>query len=66
MHFDQKLELGMVLSGGAWSLATVLFFAGGKPNAAYTMLAIGTVVTTSIALVRIAASPTALPEVVDA
>lgn len=57
MTFDQKLEFAAILSGGGWSLATVLLFATGRIQPAYAMLAIGTVVTTSLALVRVAASP---------
>lgn len=51
----QKIEIAAILAGGSWSLTTVLLFATGKHSSAYAMLAIGTVVTTSLALVRAAA-----------
>lgn len=65
MNFDQKLELGIVASGGAWSLGTVLMFATGNTRTAYTMLAFGTILTTALALIRVAGSDRSLPEVVE-
>lgn len=66
MTFNQKVELAAILSGGGWSLTTVLLFAGGKTRAAYTMLAIGTIITTSLALIRAASAPgAALPGDLD-
>lgn len=57
MDFNTKVALGSVAAGGVWSLATILLFAQGRYPAAYTMMAIGTVLGTSIALVRIAGAP---------
>ena len=57
MTVDQKIELAAIASGGAWSLTTVLLFATGRMQSAYAMLAIGTVLTTALGLVRVASSP---------
>jgi hypothetical protein len=54
MDFDRKLELGAILAGGVWSLTTILLFASGKMQPAYAMLAIGTILGTSVTLVRVA------------
>jgi hypothetical protein len=53
MTFNQKIELAAILTGGSWSLLTVLLFATGRHQPAYAMLAIGTVITTSIAAVQV-------------
>lgn len=52
---EKKIELAAILIGGGWSLATVLLFATGRYSSAYSMLAFGTIATTSLALVRAAA-----------
>lgn len=49
---EKKIELAAILTGGSWSLVTVLLFATGRYSSAYAMVAIGTVITTSLALVR--------------
>lgn len=62
MDLRKRVELGAIATGGAWSLGVLWHFATGKPREAYLMLAIGTCVATTLALVRTAsedAPPTA-------
>lgn len=57
MTFDQKVEAAAVATGGLWSVTTILCFATGRHQYAYSMLAFGAVVTTALALIRVTAAP---------
>lgn len=62
-QFLRRLELLGIFASGCWSLATLLSFANGNARTGYTLLAIGAVAGTSIALVRTATAPLPVLEV---
>lgn len=58
MLSTRRIELAAILGSGIWSLGVLTSFALGNARVGYTMLGLGAVVGTSLALIRHASQPT--------